>query len=105
MATREPAYKRAGFATEHAYTKARKQAREWSDRHSRSEGSKYEARMKPEEFRAYFDAYASNATGTTARYRRGGKHRGPSRYVRHYLVNVTKKYTQEEFDGRYTPLE
>lgn len=103
----EAPWKRAGFANQYAYTKARAQAREWSDKHSRVESSKYRSSMSPETFRAYFDAFASGATGMTARRARakksGRRHLGPSKYVKHYLINVTHTYTADDYP--YSGLE
>jgi len=102
-------YERAGFATDYAYKKARRQAKDWSDAHSRVDASKYKSGMSPETFRAYFDAFASFATGTTARRKRAGrsarKHLGPSRYVRKYMVNTIHHYSASEFDEIYAGLE
>ena len=101
----KPPYERAGFQNERAYRMARKRAQEWSDQHSRAESSRYEPKMKPEQFKAYFQAYASEATGVTARRKRHGKgHMGPSRYVMRYVVNVMHYYTPDEFGGRYAEL-
>jgi hypothetical protein len=60
--------------------------------------------MQPETFRAYFDAYVSEATGVTSTNRRNAKRRGRrgiTRQVRNYLVNVTHRFTREEFDDIY----
>lgn len=95
-----PPYERAGFANERAYRAARKKSQQWSDRHSRSENSRYSRTMTPETFRAYFDAYVSDATGVAARRKRG-RHLGPSSYVKKYLVNVIRAYEPMDYDERY----
>jgi len=97
-----PAYERAGFANEYAYRRARAQAREWSEGHSRSERSAYRSSMSPEQFRQYHDAFSSRATGITARRQsaRKGEHLGPSRYVRKYLVE-NGYMDKSEFDDIY----
>lgn len=104
-------WERAGFANEYAYRKARAQAATWTERHSRSERSRYSPSMSPEQFRAYHDAFSSKATGMaseTQRARRrsakrAGRHLGPSRYVRKYLID-SGMYSRDEFDEIYSGL-
>jgi len=99
-----PPYKRAGFGTQNGYAKARKEAKAWSDHHSRSESSRYFSRMTPEQFRAYYDAYVSVTTGrqyVRARNRKAVP--GPGRYIKKYLL-MMNFVAKEEFDDRYPVL-
>ena len=99
--SREPAYKRAGFATQNAYSKARSAARDWSDDHSQRAESRYNSRMSPEAFKNYYRAFVSPVTSTAAVKERGGH---KSRYLEPYLVNNLKVMTKDEFRAVYSEL-
>jgi|SRR5882672_11175181 len=100
------AWQEAGFASEYAYRKAREQSREWSTQHTRGPNSEWRPGLKGKDFRAYFNAYSSKATGNTVKRERGEKGTGkPSRYVKHYVVNVAHAMTAEEFDELYSDVE
>jgi|SRR5215470_6428577 len=103
------AWEEAGFASKYAYDKARTQSREWAQEHSRVTNSEWRPGLTGKNFRAYFDAYSSKATGSTARAERNraaGRSSGkPSNFVKHYLVNVIHAMTAEEFEQQYEELE
>ena len=87
-----PAYERAGFASASEYRKARKGAKEWSRTHSHKERSRYTATelRDPARFRAYYDAYSDPDRKLRSAARKAR--------LRHYLVDVMRYMTDEEFD-------
>jgi len=69
---KRPAWKRAGYKTEYQYRKARKQAREWSTKYSRTNASAYRKNMSAQEVRDYLKVYSQRVPqgeGKTLRFR------------------------------------
>ena len=92
---KRPAYERAGFATDNAYRKAMKQAKEWSAKSSKIEYTKFPAKGTPEEKGEYFRLFASTARPRTKAYR--------SKYIRYAMKY--RGMTREEARALYPNIK
>lgn len=90
----------AGFPTYSRYRKARRDAAQWSDRHSLKDVSRYSSTMDAKTFRAYYDAFVNKEPGTS--FQTLGKGQRTTESIRHYFVDVIGYFTAEEYDERYT---
>ena len=102
-----PAYERAGFATQNAYTKANRQSQSWSRSHSKKATSRWDSRFTPEEKGAYFRAFVSEATGLQAFAKRKGERGGVgagSPQLHAFLVKISHRITDENWRENYMGL-
>jgi hypothetical protein len=90
----------AGFPSYSRYRKARRDAAEWSRRHSLKDVSKYTPTMDATTFRAYYDAFVNKEPGTSFQTLTKGQRTTPA--IRHFFVDVIRYFTAEEYDERYS---
>jgi hypothetical protein len=94
-------WREAGFSTPYAYNKARGESRQWSDRHSRSDQSKYDGKgqhRSPDMFRSYYNAYVSPVSGSRAVRARGNR---TMPALRKYLVEDSRQVSASDYDDKY----
>lgn len=84
-----PSYAKAGFRTQEDYQQSRKEAQQWSKRHSQKESSAYVKGMNAEQLAAYNQAFINT---------RFTSHAQRIEELRYYLVDVMEYMTDEEFE-------
>ena len=93
-----PAYKRAGFATPYAYTRARARAKAYAA----GATGKYnqDVPKKPEDFGTYYRVFLGPGTRIDE-YAKRNKGVGGSRELHHLLVDVLHAMSEETYQAQY----
>lgn len=99
---RDTAWFKAGYRSEYQYRQARKQAREWSDHHSRTERSAYFKRFNAEETRQYVESFVKVRRANDLSQAEAVSKLAS---LKQWLVDTAKYMTEEEFNASYGVLD
>ena len=88
-----------GFSSRAQERGVRRKAQAWSDKHSHTVDSRYRPKMPSSEVAAYRDVYLSKDKG----WRSMGRREAPPAAVKHWYVNVLRRYSSDEWDRKYGP--